>query len=144
VDHQIKSLRIAHKALKRAKDWIRSAEIALEEKRWNDVVYNAQMGAEQSMKSILLALGVNYKRVHDISVPFSLLPTKEELGDDFRQSIPKFSEWLVQLTEPRHLAGYGFEEDLQNDHFKDYAPIALNKGQTIYETCFKELKRISK
>ncbi|NHJ02690.1 MAG: HEPN domain-containing protein [Candidatus Heimdallarchaeota archaeon] len=143
MDYSRQSLRIAHKALKRAKDWMRNAEVALEEKRWNDVVYSAQMGAEQSMKGILLAMGVSYKRVHDISVPFSLLPSKEELSEEFRQSISKFSEWLVQLTEQRHLAGYGFEEDLNEDHFKEYAPIALNKGQTIYETCVAELNRLS-
>lgn len=139
-----KYLRIAKKAKQRAADWIRNAEVALEEKRWNDVVYSAQMAAEQSMKSILLALGVTYKRVHDITVPFRLLKNESVTSDKFRQKIPKFAEWLIQLTQERHLAGYGFEEDLEEDYFKDYAPQSLAKGKEIHNTCKDELSRIEK
>jgi HEPN domain-containing protein len=139
-----KYLRIAKKAQQRAADWIRNAEVALDDKRWNDVVYSAQMAAEQSMKSILLSLGVTYKRVHDISVPFSLLKNEGVLSDQFSQKIPKFAEWLIQLTQERHLAGYGFEEDLEEDHFKDYAPQSLAKGKEIHNTCKEELAQIEK
>ena len=139
-----KYLRIAKKAQQRAADWIRNAEVALEDKRWNDVVYSAQMAAELSMKSILLALGVTYKRVHDISVPFSLLKNEGGITNKFRQEIPKFAEWLIQLTQERYLAGYGFEEDLEEDHFKDYAPQSLAKGKEIYNACREELAQIEK
>ena len=139
-----KYLRIAKKAQQRAADWIRNAEVALEDKRWNDVVYSAQMAAEQSMKSILLALGVTYKRVHDISVPFHLLKNEEIISKTFRQQIPKYAEWLIQLTQERHLAGYGFEEDLEEDHFKEYAPQSLTKGKEIHTTCKQELAHIEK
>ncbi len=139
-----KYLRIAKKAQQRAADWIRNAEVALEDKRWNDVVYSAQMAAEQSIKSILLALGVTYKRVHDISVPFHLLKNEEIISEKFSQQIPKFAEWLIQLTQERHLAGYGFEEDLEEDHFKDYAPQSLIKGKEIHNTCKQELDQIEK
>ncbi|UCE13655.1 MAG: HEPN domain-containing protein [Candidatus Heimdallarchaeota archaeon] len=139
-----KYLRIAKKAQQRAADWIRNAEVALEENRWNDVVYSAQMAAEQSMKSILLALGVTYKRVHDISIPFRLLLNKEVISETFRQKIPQFAENLVQLTHERHLAGYGFEEDLDEDHFKEYAPQSLLKGREIHNVCVEELTRIEK
>ena len=137
-----KYLRIAKKAQQRAADWIRNAEVALEDKRWNDVVYSAQMAAEQSMKSILLALGVTYKRVHDISVPFRLLKDEGEITNKFRQKVPKFAEWLIQLTQERHLAGYGFEEDLEEDHFKEYAPQSLAKGKEIHNSCKEELVQI--
>ena len=90
------------------------------------------MAAEQSMKSILLALGVTYKKVHDISVPFRLLRNKGVVSDKFRQKLTKFAEWLIQLTQERHLAGYGFEEDLEEDYFKDYAPQSLAKGKEIH------------
>jgi HEPN domain-containing protein len=139
-----KYLRIAKKAQQRAADWVRNADVALEDKRWNDVVYSAQMAAEQSMKSILLALGVTYKRVHDISVPFRLLKNKEAVSEKFRKQIPKFAEWLIQLTQERHLAGYGFEEDLEEDHFKEYAPESLAKGKEIHNTCKEELTQIEK
>lgn len=136
--------RIAKKAQQRAADWIRNAEVALEDKRWNDVVYSAQMAAEQSMKSILLALGVTYKRVHDISVPFRLLKNEKVVSGEFRQKIPLYAEWLIQLTQERHLAGYGFEEDLEENYFKDYAPQSLTKGKEIHNTCKEELTRIEK
>ncbi len=139
-----KYLRIAKKAQQRAADWIRNAEVALEDKRWNDVVYSAQMAAEQSLKSILLSLGVTYKRVHDITVPFRLLKDEGVISDEFRQKIPKFAEWLIQLTQERHLAGYGFEEDLEEDHFKDYAPQSLAKGKEIHNSCKDELGQIEK
>lgn len=138
-----KNVRIAHKALLRAKDWIRSAEVALEENRWNDVVYNAQMGAEHAMKGILIALGITFKRVHDISVPFTLLPNENRISDEFLKHIPLFAEWLVQLIEQRYLAGYGFEEDLDYDYFKDYSPIALERGKIIYQKCSEEIDKIT-
>ncbi|MFX1249895.1 MAG: HEPN domain-containing protein [Promethearchaeota archaeon] len=137
-------LRIAKKAQQRAADWVRNAEVALEENRWNDVVYSAQTAAEQSLKSILLALGVSYKKVHDISVPFRLLRNEEIISEQFRTRIPIFAEWLIQLTHERHLAGYGFEEDLEEDYFKDYAPQSLDKCKEIHKTCILELDRISK
>ena len=134
--------RIAQKAMNRASDWLRSAEIALQEQRWNDVVYSGQMAAEQSMKALLIFFGISYKRVHDIRIPFGMLLNKEQVSESFGSNLSKFAEWLIQLNQERQLAGYGFEADIEEDHFKDFAPIAFQRSKEIHHDCEKELRRL--
>ena len=134
--------RIAKKAMNRASDWLRNAEIALQEQRWNDVVYSGQMAAEQSMKALLIYFGVSYKRVHDIRIPFGMLSNKEQVSKDFASQIPKYAEWLIQLNQERQLAGYGFEADVEEDHFKEFAPIAFQRSKEIHNVCENELRRL--
>jgi len=51
------NLKVAKEALKRGLQWKQGADRALEDKRWNDVIYSYQMSVEQVLKGILILLG---------------------------------------------------------------------------------------
>ncbi|MFX1512318.1 MAG: HEPN domain-containing protein, partial [Promethearchaeota archaeon] len=87
------------KALKRAKRWLQGAQRGLEDKRWDDCVYCSQMAAEQSMKGLLILLGVSFKRIHDISDFVLSLQNNSELSKEFRSKIPQITDELAELTE---------------------------------------------
>ncbi|UCG00643.1 MAG: HEPN domain-containing protein [Candidatus Heimdallarchaeota archaeon] len=129
-------------ALKRAQNWLQSAQRGKEDQRWDDCVYNAQMAAEQAIKALFLKLGIYYKRIHDVSDTFRQMTEKEDLPKTFREQIPKIADRMEELTEQRNLAGYGFEEGINPDYFQEYAPIALEWATDIVRTVRKVLQNL--
>ncbi len=132
----------ALKALKRAKRWLQGAQRGFEDKRWDDCVYCSQMAAEQSLKGLLILLGVSFKRIHDISDYVLSLQKNAKLSNEFRTEIPQIADQLAELTEQRNLAGYGFEDDLDNEYFTSYAPEALKIGTRILQQVEKEMNQL--
>lgn len=118
-------------ALSRAQNWLQGAQRGKEDQRWDDCVYNAQMAAEHAIKALFLKLGIIYKRIHDVTDTFRNMTENEDLPKKFREKIPNIADQIEELTEQRNLAGYGFEEGIAPDHFKEYAPIALDWATDI-------------
>lgn len=52
----MKNVDMAVQAIRRAARWFQGAERAMEDGRWDDVVYSSQMAAEHSAKAVLLSL----------------------------------------------------------------------------------------
>ncbi|MEM0459851.1 MAG: HEPN domain-containing protein [Thermofilaceae archaeon] len=71
------TLDLARAALRRAKRWLQGARRALEDGRWDDAVYASQMAVEHSAKGVLIALGIEFPKVHDVSPVLRLLPPGE-------------------------------------------------------------------
>ncbi|PUA34205.1 MAG: hypothetical protein B9J98_01030 [Candidatus Terraquivivens tikiterensis] len=63
------NVELAVSALKRGWRWLRGAREALKDGR-DDVVYCSQMVVEHSSKAVLIALGIDYPREHDVSIAF--------------------------------------------------------------------------
>jgi len=131
----LKSLDVAKKGLERAGRWLRGAEVALDEERWDDVVYSAQMAVEQASKAVLFALGVDFPRQHDVSGVLIDMMDREDLPGDFRGEIPQIAAAIRELAEQRGLAGYGFEEGITADYFEDYAPQAYEMARKVHQSC---------
>ena len=130
-------------ALKRAQNWLQSAQRGLEDDRWDDCVYNAQMAAEQAIKGLFIKLGVYYKRIHDVSEFFRRLEGDKSLPTFFREKIQRFSDNMEELTSQRNLAGYGFEEGIGDEYFKEYAPLAFQYAQEIVADISKVLDKLN-
>lgn len=137
----LKNVEVARRGIDRAERWLRGAKAALTDRRWDDVVYAAQMAVEQSAKAVLFALGIDFPKEHDVSEVFTSLVTREDLPSDFRSRVPSISATVKELAEQRGLAGYGFEQGITVNHFKDYAPKALRAARGVYATCKKLLKK---
>jgi len=131
----LKSVGMVTSGISRAARWLRGAERALEDSRWDDVVYSAQMCVEQSAKSVLLLLGIDYPKEHDVSDILSELAGREDLPRWFKEGIPFMSRHIAELAALRGLAGYGYEMGLGADYFKDYAGEALEAARTIHSLC---------
>jgi HEPN domain-containing protein len=131
----LNGLEAALSGLSRAARWLRGAERAYEDRRWDDVVYSSQMCAEGSAKSVLLLLGIDYPKEHDVSDVFSELAGRPDLPDWFREAVPSMSERIAELAGLRGLAGYGYGSGLGADHFEGYAGEALEAARTIHSLC---------
>lgn len=121
--------------MERARRWLRGAEVALSDGRWDDVVYAAQMAVEQSAKAVLFALGVDFPREHDVSEVFVALSERGDLPADFREAVPRMCVAIRELAEQRGLAGYGFEQGIDAEYFKAYAPEALQMALEVHSAC---------
>ncbi|MEM3406676.1 MAG: HEPN domain-containing protein [Nitrososphaerota archaeon] len=129
-------------ALKRSSRWLKGAFRALEDKRWDDVVYSSQMSVEQSSKAVLIALGIEYPREHDVSIAFKQISKIKNIPAWFLSILNDLANNISELAEIRGLAGYGYEKGLDAEYFKDYAPIAYEKAKKHYEACAKLLFEI--
>ncbi|MEM1569831.1 MAG: HEPN domain-containing protein [Candidatus Bathyarchaeia archaeon] len=144
--NRLTNIDLATSALKRGKRWLKGASRALEDERWDDVVYSSQMAVEQVSKAVLIALGIEYPREHDVSAAFKRISKVENVPTWFLSIIDELATNISELAELRGLAGYGYEKGLDADYFKDYAPIAYEKARKHYEACAKllfELYRIN-
>lgn len=140
----MKTIEIAVAGIKRAGRWLQGAKRALEDKRWDDVVYCSQMAVEQATKSILISLAIDFPREHDISEVFAQLAQRKDLPKWFRDQVDSISNTIAELAELRGLAGYGFEKGINAEYFKDYAPEAYSKAEKTYKSCINLLKELFK
>jgi len=97
------------------------------------------MAVEQSSKSVLIALGIEYPREHDVSIAFKQISKKKNIPKWFLSMIDELANNISELAEIRGLAGYGYEKGINSEYFKDYAPRAYEKAKKHYEACARLL-----
>lgn len=133
------NVELAALAIKRSKRWLRGALRALEDERWDDVVYSSQMAVEQASKAVLMAFGIEYPKEHDVSIAFKQIGKIKGVSSWFLAMLDELALNISELAELRGLAGYGYEKGLDAQYFKDYAPKAYQMGKRHYEVCSKLL-----
>jgi len=138
----LSNVELARSAIRRAGRWLQSAKRALEDGRWDDVVYSSQMTTESSAKAVLIALGVDYPKEHDVSTIFEELSRRTDLPSDFKESIRESADTIAELAELRGLAGYGFETGIDAEYFKEYAPEAISRAEKLYNRCLTLLRSV--
>ncbi|MEM3893700.1 MAG: HEPN domain-containing protein, partial [Thermofilum sp.] len=136
------TLDLARAALRRAKRWLQGARRALEDGRWDDVVYASQMAVEHSAKGVLIAFGVEFPKVHDVSPVLRLLPSRRELPRWFTSQLEELAEDASELARLRAIASYGYEMGADESYLKDYAPEALRKAEKHYTACVNLLREV--
>jgi len=126
---------LATSAIRRNAQWLKSASSAMEDERWDDVVYSSQMAVVQASKAVLIALGIEYPREHDVSAFFKQISKIDNVPRWFSSIVPELANNISELAELRGLAGYGYEKGLDADYFRDYAPKAYEMARKHYEAC---------
>lgn len=129
-------------AIQRAGRWLQGAERAMDDRRWDDVVYSSQMAVEHSAKAVLLALGVHFPKQHDVSDILVGIADRKEIPDWFRREIPQISDVVARLSEQHGLASYGFEHGIGVEYFKDFAPEALREAREVHSRCMEALDQL--
>ena len=131
----MKRMELARLMVGRAERWLRSSQDALKGSRYDDAMYCAQMCSEQAAKAVLVLLGIEYPRVHDVSDAMKAVEAK--LPGWFRKKMDGVCSILTDLAKRRGEAGYGFEKGLDVSYFKDYAPGAVKKAKFVLGACKK-------
>jgi HEPN domain-containing protein len=140
--NSITNIDVAESALKRSFRWLTSAFRALEDERWDDAVYSSQMSVEQASKAVLIAFGIEYPKAHDVSFVFKQISRKKNIPAWFLSILDELTNNISELAELRGLASYGYEEGLDANYFKDYAPKAYEMAKKHYEACAKLLSEL--
>ncbi|MFQ6086194.1 MAG: HEPN domain-containing protein [Candidatus Bathyarchaeia archaeon] len=141
---KFKSTRIANFGLSRAERWLLEAKDAQIAKRYDNAVYCSQMCVEQAAKAILIALGIEYPREHDVSEEFRTLSTRIGVPEWFKRKLDHLSDGISELAKLRGLAGYGFEKGMTPEYFEEYSQTALGTAEHFLSSCkrlFKEIVR---
>lgn len=138
----MKSVDLAISGVKRAARWLQGARRALDDKRWDDVVFSSQMAVELSAKAILLSLGIEFPSEHDVGGIFIQLADRDDLPRWFRTETKHVSNIISELAKLRGMAGYGFDKASDPNYFRDYAPEALRSAERVYEACVRLLNNL--
>ena len=133
---------LASSALRRSGRWLKGAFRALEDGRWDDVVYSSQMTVEQASKAVLIAFGVEYPRAHDVSPAFKRISEMRGVPQWFLSMLRRLADNISELAELRGLAAYGYEKGLDAEYFKEYAPKAYEIAKEHYKACAKLLSEL--
>ena len=129
-------------AIERAGRWLQGAKRAMEDGRWDDVVYSSQMTVEHSVKSVLMALGIHFSKRHDVSDLLLGISGRSEIPEWFRLKIPEISDAVARLAEQRGLASYGFQVGIGAEYFREFAPEALREAEQVRSLCLKLLNQL--
>ncbi|OGS50856.1 MAG: hypothetical protein A3K65_06280 [Euryarchaeota archaeon RBG_16_68_12] len=135
--------RIASLALGRARRWLQGARRALEDERWDDAVYAAQMASEHAAKAVLLALGIEFPKQHDVSEVFATIADRDGVPASLRRPVPGLADVLAELAAQRARAAYGFEMGLEPSDFRDSAPRAVDRGRKVVDFAARFLRWLS-
>jgi len=138
------NIELARAGIERAGRWLQGASRALQDARWDDAVYSSQMAAERSAKAVLIALGIDFPKEHDVSIVFEELAKRLDIPEWFRLKVPEIVKAVAELAEMRGLAGYGFEQGIGVEYFKDYAPETFKKAREVHEACSELLRETFK
>lgn len=140
----MRNIDMATQGISRAARWLQSAERAIEDKRWDDAVYSSQMAAEHSAKAVLISLGIDFPKEHDVSDVLLQIQGIPNLPQWFRKELGLIADIVAELAEQRGLAGYGFEKGIDETYFKDYAPDAFEKARWVHNLCKKFIEETFK
>jgi HEPN domain-containing protein len=105
--------------------WLRHArsDLAAARTRVSDdqllehLCFHAQQAAEKALKAVLLAIGVDFPKTHDIQALLSLLPP-EETAPEVVRSAPALTPYAVEFRYP------GFTEPVDEDEHREALGLA--------------------
>jgi HEPN domain-containing protein len=101
------------------------------------------MAAEHSLKAVLILLGIDVPKRHDLSEILYPLIDNVQLPQRFRKNIPRLARISKELAAIRAAAGYGYEKALQPDYFKPKAQQAMEDASFAYEVCSQLIEELA-
>ena len=129
-----------------ARFWIASAHATLKISVYTTAMYSAEMAAEIALKGVLVALGMDIPKAHDI-VPLMKASFEEKrtlLPKEFLEKERFMFTTLKMLVDLRPLVGYAHEGNIDEKKIRTEAPEYVKKAEEIVELCGKAIAHINK
>jgi len=139
----MKNSEISKEALERARRWYQGAIRALEDERWDDVIYSYEMAVEQALKAVLILYGIEYPKKHDISNIYLSLKNKD-IPEFFSKNVDNHAKILNILVIKRGPAAYGYVERIDKTEFMNDAKNFKQDVENILNECEQLLKEFNK
>jgi len=136
----VTNFELAESALSRSERWLQGASRALEDRRWDDVVFSSQMAIEVSSKAVLLTMGVDFPKQHDVSSVFRELAKNRAVPRWF--PVEKLASNISTFAEMRALAEYAYERGVGGEHFKKGSREALDEAATHVAACKRLIRTL--
>lgn len=92
-----------------AKEWLNKAdedfrvaerELAAEPPAFSAVCFHAQQAVEKAMKALLVDLGVDFPRTHDLKFLLDLIKSKTPVFNDLEEALVNLSVSAVEVRYP--------------------------------------------
>lgn len=124
----------------RSERWLQGASRALEDGRWDDVVFSSQMAVEVASKAVLFAMGIDAPKQHDVSALFREVGSEKMIPRWFPTE--RLASSISTFSGLRALAEYAYERGVGGDHFKGEAPGLLKDAEDHVSACRKLLEEL--
>ncbi|WP_245522565.1 HEPN domain-containing protein [Vulcanisaeta distributa] len=124
------SLDAAEDFMRRAEEYMVVAWVSFERSFYNAAAVNAEIAAQLSIKALLIKLGIEPPRTHNIRSLLGLVANQlgGNAGEEVRAFVSNNRRELIILEDSRSLGQYGM---LSVD--RDRAEIALRTAESIIE-----------
>ena len=134
-------LDIARRAIVDAKQWLSIAEKSIEVEAYSKAIYAMEMGVEVSLKSLLLANGVDFPKTHNIIPYIKELVSSDQFKDlEIRNNLDQLLSTFHALLDLRTASGYSYESSLDSAFFKERAEKYLAPSHEIVTLIEKLMK----
>jgi HEPN domain-containing protein len=137
---------ISEKAIDTAESWIRTAEVMAENKVYNTCLYSEEMAVEIALKAVLLALGIDPPKNHNIieTVENNIVNSHKipkGIKDEIREVVRSL---LPELLSNRQTSGYTFNYNIDIESLEVIALRYLEPSKKAVLLCKNVIKQISK
>ena len=136
----VSNAEMASRALSRSERWLQGAARALKDRRWDDAVFSSQMAVEVSSKAVLLALGVEFPKRHDVSAVFREVTSASKLPGWFE--VDRLSADISTFAKLRALAEYAYERGEDASRFRDEAAPLMKEAKSHVGDCGRLLAEL--
>jgi len=133
---------VAVEASERARRWLRDAARNLEEDVYDNAIYHSQMCVETSAKAVLIALGIDYPRDHDVSDVFRRLKERRDLPGWFAANIDYIASAIESLALKRGPSSYGYEHGIDPESFREEAGKQVNIAERCHTLCDRFIREL--
>ncbi|MGC8514662.1 MAG: HEPN domain-containing protein [Thermoplasmata archaeon] len=137
--------RISARAIEESLSWLKSADLNKKGQNYSKCIYDLQMALEMAVKAILLAVGVDSPKKHNVNdlLEIAVNERKSLFSEQFKSALPEIVASLRRLLYLRSASAYGFEKSIGQTDFESisnemYEPIA-----DYVSICSEEVKRIN-
>ncbi|BDR92104.1 hypothetical protein Vsou_11970 [Vulcanisaeta souniana JCM 11219] len=124
------SLDAAEDFMRRAEEYMVVARVSFERSFYNAAAVNAEIAAQLSIKALLIKLGIEPPRTHNIRSLLGLVANQlgGNAGEEVRAFVSNNRRELIILEDSRSLGQYGMPSV-----DRDRAEIALRTAESIIE-----------
>ncbi len=136
---------IAEKAIETAENWIKTADIMAEKKIYNTSLYSEEMAVEIALKAVLLAIGVEPPKNHNIiETAEKNIQSSMKISKDRKEEIIEIVRSLLpELLGNKQTSGYTFNYNIDKESLEAIALRYLESSKKAVSLCKNIVEQIS-